>query len=169
MDTNGKILFEEAQLFRVKWLWILIILCVVSSTAITVGVAVLEKEKPREAMVALALVVPLEAIILYLFYITKLETAITSEGIYYRWTPFQRKGRFIPKGEIETAELRDGPVMSYGCHWIPGYGRVNNTGPGKGIQFKLRNGKKIFLGTQIPASLQTALEKIVTVMQKVLK
>ena len=167
MDTNGKILFEEAQLFRVKWLWILIVLCIVSSTGITVGLAILEKEKPHEAIVALAIVVPIEAIILYLFYITKLETAITSEGIYYRWRPFQRKGWFIPKVDIETAVLRDGPALSYGHHWIPGYGWVNNTGPGKGIQLKLRNGKKIFLGTQIPTPLQTALEKITTVLQKV--
>lgn len=167
MDTNGKILFEETQLFRVKWLWILIILCIVSSAAITVGLALSEKEKPHEAIIALAIVVPVEVIILYLFYITKLETTITSEGIYYRWRPFQRKGWFIPKVDIETAVLRDGPPLSYGYHWVPGYGWVNNTGPGKGIQLNLRNGKKIFLGTQIPAPLQTALEKITTVLQKV--
>jgi len=167
MDTNGKILFEEVQLFRVKWIWVLIILCILSSTGITIGVALMEKEKTREAWVGLAIMVPLETIMLYLFYIVRLETVITSEGIYYRWWPFQRKGRFISKLEIEKAEMRAGPVLRYGWHWVPGYGRVSNTGPGKGLQLRLQNGKKIFLGTHTPASLQTAVEKIITVLQKV--
>jgi hypothetical protein len=167
MDTNGKILLEETQLFRVKWLWVLIVLCIVSSTGVTIAVAVLENEKPRETWAILAFIIPFEGIILYLFYIVRLETTITTEGIYYRWWPFQRKGRFIPKQEIEQAEMRNGPLLSYGFHWVPGYGRVHNTGPGKGIQLKLVNGKKIFLGTKAPASLQTAIEKIVIVMQKV--
>jgi hypothetical protein len=165
MDTNGKILFEEAQLFKVKWLWILMVLCILSSMGVIVGIALVEKS--RESWLALAFVVPFEALILYLFYIVKLETVITTEGIYYRWRPFQRKGWFIPKQDIETAEMRNGPVLNYGFNWVPGYGRVHNTGPGEGIQLRLKSGRKIFLGTQTPASLQTALGKIMTVMQKV--
>lgn len=167
IDTNGKILFEETQLFRVKWLWVLIILCMLSAMGITIGIALAQKEKAGESWLALAFMVPFESIILYLFYIAKLETAITSEGIYYGWRPFQRKGWFIPRQEIETAEIKNTPSIRYGFHWLPGYGWVNNTGPGKGVQLRLQNGKKIFIGTQTPALLQTALEKIVSVMQKV--
>ncbi|MEI9809391.1 MAG: hypothetical protein WDO16_16810 [Bacteroidota bacterium] len=167
MNVNGKILFEEVQQFRVKWLWAFIILCVLSSMGVTVGIALAEKEKAKDAWLALAFIFPLEAAMLYLFYIVKLEITISSEGIYYRWWPFQRNGRFIPKLEIEKAEMRTGPALSYGFHWVPGYGSVHNAGPGKGIQFTLQNGKKVFLGTQVPSSLQTALEKIMTVSEKV--
>jgi hypothetical protein len=167
MDTNGKILFEEAQWFRVRWLWVLIIVCSISAMGIVIGIALTQKEEAEESWLALAFMVPFEAIILYFLYITKLETTITSEGIYYRWWPFQRKGWFIARQEIETVEMRNGPPLCYGLHWVPGYGWVHNTGPGKGIQLGLHRGRKIFLGTQTPASLQTALEKIMTVMQKV--
>jgi hypothetical protein len=166
MDINGKILYEETQQFRIKWLWAIIILSVASSIGIVLGVALLEKEKSAENWIALAIIVPLESLIMYMMYITKLETVITTEGVYYRWWPVQRKGRFIAKSEVENAEIRTGPGLSYGIHWLPGYGRINNVGPGKGIQFVLQNGKKVFLGTQSPESLQTALKKIMTVSYK---
>jgi len=166
MKVKGNILFKEEQQFRTGWLWGIIIFCVLSSLGVTLGVALKEKEKSNEAWLAVAIVIPLEAVIFYLMYITKLQTVITTEGIYYKWWPFQRSYRFIPAMEIEEVELRKGPGFSYGSHWIPGYGRVHNTGPGNGFQMVLKNSKKIFLGTQKQNSFQQAIDKIVSVTKR---
>jgi hypothetical protein len=167
MNIKGTILFKESQSFRVKWLWAVIILCSLSSVGLTLGLAMAEKESMKEAMITFTFVIPLEALILYLFYIARLETTISTEGIYYRWRPFQRKSRFISKDEIAKAELRPVPSLNYGYHWVPGYGRAHIMAPGKGMQFVLKNGKKIFLGTQKNTALQLAIEKIMTVSQQV--
>jgi ribosomal protein L24E len=50
---------------------------------------------------------------------------------------------------------------------VPGYGRAHIMAPGKGIQFVLKNNKKIFLGTQKSSAFQSAVEKIMTVSQQV--
>lgn len=167
VEVSGKIFFEETQQFRVKWVWAIIILCVVSSMGITVGVAMTEKGNMREGLIALAITAPIELIMLYLFYVVRLEIAVTSEGIYYRWWPFQRKPRFISKTAIAAIEIKKGPGMQYGVHRVPGYGKVHNTGPGEGLQFVLHDGKKLFLGSGMPASFSQALARIVNVSRKV--
>jgi len=163
MKLKGNILFKEEQQFRTGWMWWIVVLCMISSIGLTLGRALQEKEKTKEAWWALAIVVPFESIIFYLMYITKLQTVITTDGIFYKWWPFQGSYRFVPVAGIEEVELRKGPGLRYGSHWIPGYGRVHNTGPGKGFQFILKNGKKIFLGTNKQNSFQQAIDKIMTV------
>jgi hypothetical protein len=167
MKVKGNILFKEEQYFRVKWLWWLIILCMLSCVGITLATALIEKEKTKEAWIALAIVIPLESIIAWMMFITKLETVLSTEGIFYKWWPFQRSFRFIPAKEIEEAELRSGPSLSYGSHWVPGYGRVHNVGPGKGFQFTLKKGKRIFIGTQKLTAFENAIDKIITVPKKI--
>ena len=166
MKISGTILFKEIQHFRVQWLWWLIIIGLLAPVGITLGLAITEKEKAAEAWIALAFVIPFEVVILYLFYINRLETVVNNVGVLYKWWLFQRAYRFIARAEIDKAELRKGPLLSYGFHWIPGFGKVHNMGPGKGIQFILKNGRKIFLGTQKQSAFQTALEKIMSVPRK---
>ena len=166
MKVKGNILFKEEQQFRTGWVWWILILSMVSSLGVMLGVALKEKEKTRDAWLALVIVIPLGVIIFYLMYITKLQTVITTEGIFYKWWPFQHSYRFVPAAEIEEVELRKGPCLSYGSHWIPGYGRVHNTGLGKGFQFVLKNGKKIFLGTNKQNAFQHAVDKIMSVPKR---
>jgi hypothetical protein len=161
VKVKGNILFKEEQYFRVKWLWGIIILSMLSCVGVILGLAFNDKEKTKEAWAALVIVIPLEAIIAYLMFITKLQTVLTTEGLHYSWSPFQRSYRFIPVNNIEKTELRHGPALSYGYHWVPGYGKVHNVGPGNGIQFTLKNGKKIFIGTQKQAAFQNAVDKMI--------
>ena len=158
---SGTVLFRETQQFRVQWLWWLIILCVVSSIGLIVGLAFTEQETRADSWIALAFVVPLEAGMLYLFYIVKLETVVSDEGVFYKWGPFFSQYNFIAVTDIAQVTLRKGPSLSYGFHLIPGYGTVHNTGPGKGIQFVLKNDKKIFIGTQKLNNFQSAIESII--------
>ena len=167
MKITGNILFKETQYFRVKWVWTIIILCSLSTVCITLGLVIAEKENMKEAWITFAVVLPLEALVLYLFYIVRLETIISTGGIYYKWWPFQGSYRFITLDTIAKAAWRKVPGLSYGCNWVPGYGRAHILGPGGGIQLVLKNGKKIFFGTQKQTAFQSALEKIMTVSQQV--
>jgi hypothetical protein len=166
MKIKGNILFKEEQQFRVMWLWLLIIACMLSATGLTFGIALTDKTQMKKAWVALLIMVPFEAFLAYGIYITKLQTVVSTEGVYYKWGPFQRSYRFIAAAEIEKAEMRNSPAMSYGCNWVPGYGRANTTGPGKGVQFVLRNRKKIFVGTNKQSAFQQAIDKIVNVPKR---
>ena len=166
MKVKGNILFKEEQQFRVKWLWWLIAICMLSGIGLTIGLAINDKEHMKEAWIALAIMIPVEVIIVYVMYVTKLRTVLSTEGVFYKWTPFQRSYRFIAVAEIEEVELRNGPALSYGYHWVPGYGRVHNTGPGKGFQFILKDRKKIFLGTNKQIAFQNAIDKIFPVPKR---
>ncbi|TMI75350.1 MAG: hypothetical protein E6H09_00615 [Bacteroidetes bacterium] len=167
MKVKGNILFKEEQQFRVIWLWGLIIACMLSATGLTIGIALTDKIQMKKAWIALLIMVPFEVLLAYGMYITKLQTVVSTEGIYYKWWPFQRSYRFIAAAEIEKAVMRNSPAMSYGCNWVPGYGRAHTTGPGKGVQFVLRSGKKIFVGTNKQNAFQLAIDKMVNVPTRV--
>jgi hypothetical protein len=160
LKITGNVLFRETQHFRVKWLWMIIICSVLVSIGVTAATAFADKANKTDVAIALAFIIPLETGMLYLFYIVKLETVVTMEAVFYRWQPFFKKYSSLEKQEIEQAKPDKGPPLRYGFHIVPGYGRVNNTGPGKGIRFILSGGKKIFIGTQKLNAFQSAVEEL---------
>ncbi len=166
MEINGIILFKEIQYFRSKWLWVLIILILLACTGIICWSAWSEKVKSGETWIAWLVFIVVMIAMLRLFYITRFEKIVTAGGIYYKWWPFQKSYRLLSKDEIEKTELRKTPFLIYGFHFIPGYGRVHNVSPGKGIQFTMRNGKRIFLGTQKHDEFQSVLEKIMSLSRR---
>lgn len=161
-EISGNVLFSEVQHFRVKWLWGLIIFCILLSVFLPFILALVNKEGLKEALFSLLITVPLELLVVYIFYVVKLETIVSREGIYYRWRPFFKKYNFIPRNDIETAIADNGPVLSYGFQFVLGYGWVYNTGPGKGIRFNLVGGKRVFIGTGDISSFQSAIDKMIT-------
>ncbi|MES1218473.1 MAG: hypothetical protein ABUT20_23405 [Bacteroidota bacterium] len=161
LKLTGNVLFREAQHFRVKWVWMIIISGVVVCIGITTATVYLDKES--KDIMALLILIPVESLMLYLFYIVKLETVVTSDGVFYRWRPFFRKYSFIEKKEIDEAKPDKGPALSYGYHYLPGYGNVHNMGPGKGMRFVLKGGKRIFIGTQKLNGFQSAVEEIIKI------
>src|SRR5262245_21226778 len=163
MKVSVNILYKETQQLRGQWLWAVVILCILSTIGVVIAVSTTTKPHSSDSWLALALFIPLEILILYLFSIIRLETIISSDGIFIKWWPFQRGYSFVSSAEVKQAYFRKGPFMSYGHHWHFGYGRVHNMAPGKGIQLVLKSGRKIFLGTQKLSAFQTALEKVITV------
>ncbi|MBS1609191.1 MAG: hypothetical protein JSS70_10615 [Bacteroidetes bacterium] len=158
---NGKILFTEVQYFRVKWLWILLLSIVIFSIFLPLLLSLVTKAGLKESVLSLLVTVPLEGLMLCLFYIVRLETVVSDDGVYYRWLPFFRRYKFIARNDIETAIAGNGPILSYGFHFVLGYGWVHNTGPGKGIRFNLIGGKRIFIGTKDIDSFVVAVAKMI--------
>jgi hypothetical protein len=160
MKLRGTILFKEQQYFRIAWMWWLIGICMLSVVGINIGLLFTSRKESKSSWIVLPFVIIIEILVVYFMYITRLDTVVTGEGVFYRWAPIQRSYRFIPASEIAEMTKRDGPTMSYGCNWVPGYGRVNNVAPGMGFQFVLKNGKKIFLGTGKQIAFENAIQKI---------
>ena len=158
---TGSILYREEQLFRVKWLWAILLICVFTTIAVTIAIPAASRQELSGKGIGLAIIIPMETIMLYLFYVVKLETVVSKEAVYYRWSPFFKRYWGINKKEMQEAIADDGPLLSYGFHFVPGYGRVHNMGPGKGMRFILKNGKKFFIGTDNINAFQSAVEKMI--------
>jgi hypothetical protein len=164
MRNREKIVFKETQQFRESWMWAIII--IVGTMAIAgMLVAGITKNSFEEAnfIWGFVAVVIFEVLLYSLFYITNLETQITEEAVYYRWTPFMRKFKRIGKEEIYIAEIRKVPFLQRGFRIVPGYGKVYVVAGGKGMQFHLKSSKKIFIGTAEPFLFNKAIEKMMDI------
>ena len=67
---------------------------IISGILVCVGVTIatifLDKEREKN-IIALFFLIPVESLMLYLFYIVKLETVVTTDGVFYRCQPFFKK------------------------------------------------------------------------------
>ena len=127
---------------------------------VLVGTAYRKPQEASKLFLSLLAVLVIEIPIFLLLFYSKLETIVVPEGLGYRWWPLQGKYRMIFKEDIIDIGLRKSPPFTYGLHWMPGYGWVNNMRGRKGIQIKLKSGKKIYLGSQQIEELKTALGAI---------
>ena len=165
-EISGNIEFKEEQRFRQPWLWVLILMPVLISIGVTAGVSIYSLGKGSEGLLALAVVIPVNLLMLYLFFITKFEIVVTDEAVYYKWLPFNRKYRAIIQSDIGEVYLRKSPVLQVGYKRVIGYGWVHNLGAAKGLQFVLKSGKKIFISCEKINGFQRAVEKLAPVSLK---
>ena len=97
-----------------------------------------------------------------LFY--KLQTVITSEGVYVRFRPFDVKTRFFAWEDIEKAYVRKySPLREYGGWGIRGgwkSGIAYNISGNIGLQLVFESGRKILIGTNKAEELAEVLKKI---------
>jgi len=164
-EISGQVLFEEKQRFP-KWLTFLLVGVLLLVLVGMILLAISIEEEKTEALLGLAIAVPIELAIIYLFFTSELELAVTSNGLYYRWKPLHKKFRVIEKEMIETAEIRRTPMFNYGFGWLPRLGTFYNTHNGPGLQFYLRNRKKIFFSTKDPGKLIRAVKAIISTNRK---
>ena len=160
-ETSGNILFREKQNFP-SWMNILVIGIILFTIVIALIAGYTgAKEERSDMWLGLAVAVPIEILIVALFHNMRLEKIVTSNGLYFRWIPWQRKFRVIEKESIKTFETRKSLPLNYGIHWFPGYGWVHNASAGKGLQFYLVNGNKIFLSTSDIDSFIRAMNNLI--------
>jgi hypothetical protein len=165
----GKILFKEVQQFRQLWLWAILIFSGLMPVILVAVLLPQDKKMSMGSMITVfAIVLGTFSINVVAFYITKFETVVTEEGLFYRWWPFARKYRMLRWQEIAAITVRKYPRLQYGYHTSREFGKVHNIDGNKGIQFVLLNGKKVYIGTQKLNVLQYTLEQIrpVTVESK---
>lgn len=158
---TGKIVFKEVQQFRQVWLWAIII-CGTLVPVVLVSV-LLPQDKSisiQDTILTIALVMCISGINIVVLYITKLETVVTEEGVFYRWWPFRKKYSQLPWAQISTITVKKYPYLKYGYHTNRDYGKVHNIDGNRGILFELADGKRVYIGTQKLTALQHTLEQI---------
>ena len=158
-ETSGSIMFSEEQRFP-KWLALAILSPVILTAGIMLFMSNSKDVDKGEMWLALGLMIPVELILFFIFSSARFESRVTTNGLYYRWKPLQKKFRVIEREEIQEVEVRRSPALKYGPNRVPGYGKVHIARKGEGVQLRLANGKKIFFSTGDPHGLQKAIMEI---------
>lgn len=122
VEPTGTVLFEEKQHFP-RWLLILMLSPILITVGVTLAVSVRNPDV-SELWISLAIVVPIQLMMLYLFSHVQFEKLVTKDGLYYRWTIIQKKYRVLPKVEIKKRELRKPPSLKYGQNYTFSHGKV---------------------------------------------
>lgn len=148
MRSTGTIYFEEVQQFRQPWLWTYLAVTASGAIALIVYSRVAGRIPYEEMLPSLFFLGGAFALLGWLFYITRLETTVTDEGVFIRWVPFLKRGLIFSREQIMNAAIRKSPWMQYGYRWWPGYGTIHHVSGRDGIQLQLENGKRVFIGSQ---------------------
>jgi len=124
------------------------------------------EEERDEAALGLAIAIPIELAIIYLFMTSEIDLTVTSNGVYYRWRPLHRKYRIIEKEMLESVDIRRSPLFNYGFGWFPSLGTFYNTHNGPGLQFYLKNGKRIFFSSKDTVQLNRTIQDMISANRK---
>lgn len=157
--------FEEHQRFT-HWPFVILMLSV-NLFFIWVGISQLVLGKPwgNNPMSNFGLVLLIVFVLLFTlwFFFLRLDTIIDKDGIYVRFFLFHFRFKFYSWDEIEMAEVKKyRPVYSFGGWGIrAGFKSTAYTVSGVyGLELKLKNGKKLLIGTQKADELTKFLENI---------
>ncbi|MGN6418788.1 MAG: hypothetical protein ACTHMC_14935 [Pseudobacter sp.] len=163
----GKILFKEEQQFRQWWFWLIIIgVFVLILAGIFVGLNAGERRNPKHErlMFVLSLLVPLGNLLV--FYMLRLDTVITDEGIYYRWAPFRKAYKEIRWNALHKIRVKEERYKGLGSKYQLGYGYTHKVAGPYGVEMEI-TGTRVWLGTQRLDAFLYALEKAgVPIVQK---
>ncbi|MBC7246268.1 MAG: hypothetical protein H5T73_00610 [Actinobacteria bacterium] len=98
-----------------------------------------------------------------LFLSARLVVEVRDDGIHYRYHPFHLRFHRIGVEEIEEAEARTyRPVLEYGG-WGIRYGRKGkayNVSGNRGVQLRLRDGRRVLFGSQRAEEFASALQEV---------
>jgi hypothetical protein len=147
-----QVYFSEKQRFTQAWLWI-------------------SFSFQSTAALALLFVIPnpvtwwvvgIIAAVALLLGTASLRTQVRPDGIHYRFFPFHRHWRHIPRQHIRRYYLRTyDPISEYGGWGLrrsARHGRAYNIKGDQGLQLELADGQKILFGTQHGEAFRAALE-----------
>lgn len=149
--------YKEVQRFNQWWIWILLFVVFLSTV---IPVITLSSENGFDKSYSWAVLFPilLTMGVIFLLYFLRLETTIDAKGIHYKFFPFPEKT--IPWQEMDECYVRQySPLREYGGWGIRFglSGRAYNVKGNKGIQVKLKSGKKILFGTQNETEVKSVI------------
>lgn len=161
---RDNVLFSETQRFRQWWIWVLMFIpFAVVFWLIYCAINVPDDRGLPPFEMGLIIVVSILAVLL--FYIIRMDTYITEKGIGVRFYPFHLKFRFYIWSDIDQYFIRKySPIGEYGgwgIRWgFGGRGRAFNVSGNQGLQLVFRDGKKLLIGTNQPAAMEEAINKL---------
>jgi hypothetical protein len=152
--------FHENQSYKGTWL-IYFILLIELPTLILLIVLFFTSEEKQELGIALVVVIGIMSLIMTLLFHIKMETRIDDQGIHYRYLPFIRTWRLIPKASILSVEVISfNPIMNYGGWGMKGNRttKLYNLTGDQGVLINTGDSKKVLLGTLKAKELRSFLE-----------
>lgn len=163
-----KFLFKEEQKFT--RLWILVLMTVSFLVPLfLLGNELANSIKKHEddltvVFAAFLSVLIIGGVLILLFSKMKLVTEIGETKIAFKFPPLIRNWKIIEKEEIERFEVRQyKPIQEYGGWGIKATNPKNkayHVRGNVGLQFFLKNGNKILIGTQKKQTIEHAMNKI---------
>lgn len=157
---NTTINFKETQRFTQWWIWVILIGFDIFAVYLLYSHFVIEKPIGDHPFPSWGVVLFAGIIfaLFALFVIMRLETTINRSGIYINFFPLIRK--HIPWESIASTEMVDyGFVGGWGIRLGTNYGTVYNVKGNLGLALRLKNGKKLCVGTQKAEDLKSLLNK----------
>lgn len=162
MTNSNK--FTEVQGFHQLWLWAILLSIQTFLIGVLFSQSVFDKfvgNNPPPSGV-LSMLILFFLLLDYLFWKIKLMTLIDDNGVYYRFSLFQKKFKFHAWDEIEACYTRTyKPLWEFGG-WGFRIGFSNgiayNVSGNKGLQLVLKNNKRILIGTQEDSELEAFLK-----------
>lgn len=168
-----KVLFKEEQSFNQWWVWLILISAtLISIVPFMIGIYTQEilgeswgnnPASTATLVIILSFALVLMIGLIMLFFKLRLQVEIKESGLKFRFPPLASKWKMISKEEIESFEVRSyRPVSEYGGWGIKGTmkNRAYNVSGNNGMQFKLKDGRKILFGTQKSHAFKHAMEKM---------
>lgn len=157
--------YEEEQRFsNVTWIWIALLLVLLAPLIIWVT----EKEVGQQDILMIMLSTAFAALpVVAIMFYSRLLVKIDEQGIHYKFFPSVLKWRLVPKEIIESYEVTDtrNLLEKLEC----GYRRnrfsncigMNISGK-KFTRIKLKDGRKLKIGTGNPEGMERALRKLIS-------
>src|SRR5690606_22547786 len=106
-------------------------------------------------------------VILFSYFLTsRFEKVVTSNGLYFRWRPWQSRYRWLQYSEIRDVRVRQAPPMKYGTGPTFSYGWVHIANGRRGLQLTMTNGKKLFLGAKDVEEFSKAVNAMIRAQDK---
>ncbi|MBT8285630.1 MAG: hypothetical protein HKO75_09675 [Flavobacteriaceae bacterium] len=143
------VLFKEEQGFTQWYIWLLLFVILLIPGYGIIQQMILEVPFGDNPMSNLGLIVFLIGMLLLclFFWKLKMRTIITRDHLYIKFKPLANKR--IRWKDVASAEIvKYSPMIGYGMRFSPLYGTVYNVKGRKGLALKLKNGKKLMIGTQ---------------------
>jgi hypothetical protein len=161
---NREIRFREMQHFRQPLLWLFLIALAAFSLFSVVYQVVLGMPfgtNPASDAVLLLIWLIFGIGFPIFFALLSLTVEVRESGLYYRFFPLHLSFHRIGWDEVDTVEAKEyRPLLEFGG-WGIRYGgrgrKAYNVGGNRGVEFRLKNGKRVLFGSQRPEELARAI------------
>lgn len=100
----------------------------------------------------------------WLFLSSRLVVEVREDGMYYRFHPFHRRRHRLGREHIVGMEAKTyRPILDYGgwgIRWGWRGGKAYNVSGNRGVELRLRDGRRVLFGSRRPEELEAALRAL---------
>ncbi|UCC23704.1 MAG: hypothetical protein JSW23_06465 [Planctomycetota bacterium] len=167
MNDEGEVIFREVQKFAS---WLRGVVALSTAAAVVFSMFALRQESlqqpPRTAQVVVLIIlgVLLPIAIALLFWLSKLQTEVRTDGLYVRFFPFHIQFKKFTAEDLSEHYARTyRPIREYGGWGIRcgrRGGKAYNVSGNKGVQLVFKDGKRLLIGSQRADELAEALSTL---------